>query len=232
MTIQLQSVLELTAVNGVKVLVYGNTGTGKTRLCATAPTPLILSAESGLLALRKVIKETGVDIHVIVIRCIQDLYDAYNQCLTQEYRGYYKTICLDSISEIAEAVLAAELPNHKDPRKAYGEMQTTMTNVIRMFRDLEGYNVYFSAKQAMVVDESTGGSVLGVSMPGRQLGPAIPYFFDEVFYSYTGRTPEGQPFFAMQTTGDNRVTAKDRSGMLDLAEQPDLTNIFNKILQG
>ena len=38
---------------GVKVLVYGAPGAGKTRLCATAPKPFILSAESGLLSLRK-----------------------------------------------------------------------------------------------------------------------------------------------------------------------------------
>ena len=38
---------------GVKVLTWAESGMGKTTLCATAPRPVILSAESGLLALNK-----------------------------------------------------------------------------------------------------------------------------------------------------------------------------------
>ena len=37
--------------SGVKVLVYGQAGSGKTTLIRTAPAPLILSAEAGLLSL-------------------------------------------------------------------------------------------------------------------------------------------------------------------------------------
>lgn len=37
---------------GVKMLVYGASGSGKTGLCATLPAPLIISAEGGLLRLR------------------------------------------------------------------------------------------------------------------------------------------------------------------------------------
>ena len=36
---------------GVKVLVYGHAGAGKTSLIRTAPNPVILSAEAGLLSL-------------------------------------------------------------------------------------------------------------------------------------------------------------------------------------
>lgn len=38
---------------GVKVLVYGQAGAGKTRLIQTLPTPVIISAEGGLLSLRE-----------------------------------------------------------------------------------------------------------------------------------------------------------------------------------
>ena len=39
--------------SGVKCVVYGPAGGGKTRLLATAPSPIILSAEKGLLSLKK-----------------------------------------------------------------------------------------------------------------------------------------------------------------------------------
>ena len=35
---------------GVKMLVYGESGMGKTMLTATLPRPLLISAESGLLS--------------------------------------------------------------------------------------------------------------------------------------------------------------------------------------
>ena len=52
--------------NCVKALVYGDAGAGKTKLCATAPTPVILSAESGLLSL------ADYEIPVIDISTAQD----------------------------------------------------------------------------------------------------------------------------------------------------------------
>ena len=50
MAINLKSTATI-ASSGVKVLVYGQAGSGKTTLIRTAPAPLILSAEAGLLSL-------------------------------------------------------------------------------------------------------------------------------------------------------------------------------------
>ena len=51
MAIKLVSTRDAAAIQGVKMLVSGPPGAGKTRLCATLPNPIILSAESGLLSL-------------------------------------------------------------------------------------------------------------------------------------------------------------------------------------
>ena len=56
---------------GVKTLVYGAAGTGKTTLIAGMPTPLILSAESGLLSLQ------GSDLAYIEVNSVGDLREAY-----------------------------------------------------------------------------------------------------------------------------------------------------------
>ena len=56
---------------GVKVLVYGKAGSGKTRRCATAQKPLIISEEAGLLSLRE------YDIPVIEIKSIIDRERAF-----------------------------------------------------------------------------------------------------------------------------------------------------------
>jgi hypothetical protein len=217
------STTDQATIHGVKVLVYSESGIGKTVLCSTAPTPLILSAESGLLSLRR------FKLPVIEIKTIQDLQEAHLFCANAKEAAGFETICLDSISEIAEVVLANAKPQVKDPRQAYGEMIEKMTMVIRAFRDLPGKNVYFSAKMEPMKDEMTGIIKYGPSMPGSKLGPQMPYFFDEVFRLAVGKGADGSLFRFLQTQPDLQYVAKDRSGSLAMYEQPDLTAVFRKI---
>lgn len=206
--------------NGIKVLVHGRPGVGKTTLCATAPNPIIISAESGLLSL------ADYKIPAIEIASIDDLYEAYDYVMTGEGNSY-ETICLDSVSEIAERILSDEKDNYKDGRKAYGEMQDRMEKLLRAFRDIPGRNVYFSCKQEKVQSD-TGALLLGPSMPGKNLSQGIGYFFDEEFCLAVGQDENGT-YRYLQTQPDAVVEAKDRSGKLDIIERPDLSYIFSKI---
>lgn len=211
------------AMNGIKVLVHGPAGIGKTRLCATAPDPIIISAEGGMLSLRH------EKIPVIEIGSVEELEEARLWFVTSPHAKQFKTICIDSVTEIAEKVLANAKRQVKDPRQAYGELIDKMTATVKAFRDLDGFNVYMSAKQESVKDELSGMMLFSVSMPGKTMGPAMPYLFDEVFAFRQGRTPQGVEFRYLQTSRDLQYEAKDRSGSLDLMEEPNLTKIFNKI---
>ena len=148
------------AANGIKILVYGAPGAGKTRLCATAPNPIILSAESGLLSVR------NSNLDYIPISTIDDLYEAYDFCTGSEEMAKYDTICLDSVSEIAEQVLANERSASKDGRQAYGNLNERMNSLLRCFRDIPGKHVYFSAK--MEFDKGADGvAMFRPSLPGK-----------------------------------------------------------------
>lgn len=215
----------LATANGIKVLVYGQAGAGKTVLCATTPNhvkTIILSAEAGLLSI------AGADIAVIEIKSIQDLMDAYQWLTTTEQGLSYDWICLDSISEIGEVVLNAAKKAVKDPRQAYGEMQEKMEDTIRAFRDLPR-NVYFSAKMESYQDD-TGVVRYQPMLPGRRLPQAIPYFFDEVFFLRVEKDAEGRQIRYLQTAPDIKYHAKDRSGRLAERELPNLAHIANQIL--
>lgn len=211
------------ATQGVKILVYGLAGRGKTTLCATCPNPLILSAESGLLSL------ADFNLPYLEINTIQDLRDIYNWLRSsQEPRKQFQTICLDSISDIAETVLADKKAKVKDGRMAYGEMIDDMHKVIKQFRDLSGYNIYMSAKQERMKNEVTGVIMNVPMMPGAKLGQALPYFPDEVFQlDIEGTGPQSYRF--LRTQPDFMNDAKDRSGKLNPVEEPHLGKIINKI---
>ena len=54
---------------------------------------------------------------------MDDLNEAYDYLLNNEE---FKSVAIDSISEIAEVVLNHEKKINKDPRAAYGAMQEQM----------------------------------------------------------------------------------------------------------
>lgn len=208
---------------GIKLLVHGPSGAGKTVLCATtAASAIIISAEAGLLSLR------GHDIPVVDVKTLQDVYDAYEYVAEGDGK-VYDWVCLDSISEIAEVVLATEKKGSKDPRQAYGALADQMGDLIRAFRDLPGRNVYFSCKQERETDDK-GVTRYYPSLPGKRLTQGISYFFDEVFALHVEKDEAGASHRYLQTQRDYAYEAKDRSGALDLYEEPDLGKIAAKIM--
>jgi len=224
MAFKLTTTKEAAVLNGLKVLVYGGAGVGKTRLCSTASDALIISAESGLLSLAE------FDIPVVEIYSIEDLEVAYQYVTESEEGKAFSWICLDSITEIAEQCLANEKEKSKDPRKAYGELSDRMTEILKAFRDLPGRNVYMSCKALTVKDEDLKMMVHSPMMPGQKLGQALPYLFDEVFALRAEKNLESGDLERMlQTAACQNWQAKDRSGRLDEFEEPNLDAILAKI---
>jgi hypothetical protein len=224
MAIRLTTTAQALADQGLKVLVHGPAGTGKTTLCATTGgTPVIISAEAGLLSLRH------CAIPVIEVKSLDDVTEAYRFVTESAEASAFDWICLDSISEIAEVCLDAAKKANKDPRAAYGLLQEQMGGLIRAFRDLPQRNVYFSCKQERKEDQITGAQLYFPSLPGAKLGQGIGYFFDEVFALRVDRDAEGNVTRWLQTGRDFQYEAKDRSGALAMFEAPDLSLIAQKI---
>lgn len=223
MAIQLKSTKDA-ALDGIKILVHGPAGAGKTSLCATTGEPtIIISAESGLLSIR------NYDIPVIEVKSLDQLYEAYDFVVNTPEGQAFKWICLDSISEIAEVVLNHEKKVAKDPRQAYGALAEKMTDLIRAFRDLPGRNVYFSCKQERAKDDQSGAMLYFPAMPGNLLKQGVGYFFDEVMALRVEKDADGNPTRWLQTSRDYNYEAKDRSGALEMFEFPDLAAIAAKI---
>jgi phage nucleotide-binding protein len=210
------------AANGVKLLVYGQAGAGKTTLVKTLPKVIVLSAEGGLLSIQ------DADLPYIEIASMDDLREAYTWLTESPEAAGFESVALDSISEIAEVCLNTEKKSNKDPRAAYGAMQEQMADIIRAFRDLPGKNVYMSAKLEKTQDEM-GRMLYAPSMPGNKTGQSLPYFFDLVMALRVERDAEGVTQRALMCDSDGLWLAKDRSGKLSGWEAPDLGAIIAKI---
>lgn len=209
---------------GIKAAVYGRSGSGKTHLITTCPAPLLLAAEPGVLTLR------NFNIPGIRIQTVNDLADALEWLRYAAEAQQFQTIYIDSVTEVAEVVLANAKMLNTDPRKAYGELIEKMVMTIKAYRDLPGKHVVMTFKQESAQDEVSKITSYGPAMPGAKLGPQIPYLFDEVFRLGIMKNEQGQDVRFIQTRPDIQYDAKDRSGVLDMYEPADLSVIFNKIL--
>lgn len=209
--------------HGIKVMVYGRAGMGKTQLCGTAPKPFIISAEAGLLTLR------NKAIPVITVGSFVEAWEAYTWAAQNAVKQGFLTVCVDSISEIAEKSLSAAKLKKNDPRAAYGDMAEETIKLVKAFRDLPGLNVVITCKETTKVDGLTNVMKAEPQTPGQQVGPALPYLFDEVFHAHKLLDNLNKEHHVLRTKAAFNADAKDRSGVLDEIEYPDLANIFHKI---
>jgi len=207
---------------GINILLYGQAGAGKTSCIPTLPSPIVLSAEGGLLSIQ------DADLPYIEVADMATLREAYAWLLKSDEAKIYESIAIDSISEIGEVVLAHEKKGAKDPRQAYGAMGDAMADIIRSFRDLPGKNVLMTAKMEKGADE-LGRISYSPSMPGNKLGQSLPYWFDEVLALRVERDKEGKPYRVIQTHSDGAWSAKDRSGKLAQFVEPNLGEIIQII---
>lgn len=238
MTLQFTTSNTHTEDQGIKMGVYGLAGMGKTMLCATAPRPLVLAVEAGMLSLRtKNIERifgagvTGItyDVPAIIINDFNGLNEAFDFCEKNPAMSGIDTIILDSVSEIAEVVLNTAKRTVKDPRQAYGELSEKMETLIRGFIKLKKH-VVMNYKMETHKDTLTGVVRYGPMVPGQKLGSKIPYMYDELLRMGVNKTPQGQEYRFLQSQPDMQYEAKDRSGALAALEPPHLGHVFNKIL--
>ena len=221
--------------NRLKILVYGASGAGKTRLISTINEPvLIVSAEAGTLCLK------GHSIDVVDIQTddegallgkekrIKRLSDVYEYLQTTEAIKKYKWIALDSLTEIMQNLVEGlkAKPEFDDPKmtmRLWGEYADRAKAIIKSFRDLPQYNVIMTALDKTDKDEN-GIRYQAIDVQG-SIGERLPSYFDEVFYLYVDA--EGKR--SLITSQTDKLRVKDRSGMLNKIEEANLTSVIKKI---
>jgi hypothetical protein len=227
---------DMTSPN-LNVLVYAPPGNGKTRLMGTMAKvckPLILSAESGLLSLKKLSKELNYNFDYFPITNFGDLETAYKY-LAFGNKEKFTGVGMDSITEIQkvcmDAILAAE-GRDKAMIQDWGTLNQKMVSLIRAYRDLD-MHFMGTCLSDRDKDEETG-QIMTMPYVQGALQKTIDGYFDEVFYLHAKDIKQADNSVKttrwLQTQGTNNIRAKDRSGVLNREEPADFKVIYDKII--
>lgn len=193
--------------DGVKILIHGCSGVGKTSLLGTLEgKTLVLSAESGLLVLK------DKDLDVIDINDIDKLGEVYVAIANGEL--VYDNIALDSLTEIGEMITSSldKDDYYGDPSNTFPywkEYSKRIMNIAKKFRDLKGSNLVLLALTEAV--ESNGSVKYLPMIPAKKAQAKLVSLYDEVYYYAFDK--DGNR--VLHTVGTSIYEAKSRGGVAE-----------------
>lgn len=212
------------ATSGAKALVYGAPGTGKTPLCNTAPRPLLLSCEPGLLSMR------GSNVPTFVAPTPKHIDDFFLWLLKSNEVKNFDTICVDSLSEMASIYLREFLSkssssgNKAHGQLAYGKMADAVLPHLNNLFHMPNKHTYLICKQETVEGMNRP------SFPGKFLATYVPHLYDIILHLAVHNIPNVGQHKALRTAASFDTVARDRSGKLNEFEPCDLTAMFKKVM--
>lgn len=215
---------------GTKAVLYSGPGMGKTPLVLTAESPVICFTEPGFLSVRK---SQGPAYPAFTYKAIKEFW---LWAIESQEARQFGTFCCDSISQMAEIILAEEFEAqatgkskvNKDPRAAYGEMSKKVIEIMTWIYFAPNFDALLIAKEGQ--REIDGIQKASPYFPGQDLNIKIPHLFDSVWRIENTSTPTGTQR-VIRTSASFTAFARDRSGNLAELEPCDIKYLFIKTKQ-
>ncbi len=220
----------------LRVLLYGNMGSGKTHLLGTFPGLFIIDSDHGLLTLKRM----GVHYQRFPLgpmdTCFKTVWDILLSIKAKkgpfapgEKWGDIQTLAIDSSTKLSKFILDESMrSSNKNPMddKAdftdWGRVRSRLENIGRQTQVLP-CNVVVTAMAQVEKNEVTGAFVGGPMLDGKYRD-IIGGDFDEVYYleAVAGKTPTYRCHFRKTQWYD----AKSRLGLVEPMDDPSYEKII------
>lgn len=208
---------------GVKAVIYGGPGSGKTPIINTAPRPVLLACEPGLLSMRNSNVPTWTGFTAAHIDEFFEWFFKSNETKN------FDTLGLDSTSQMCEIYIKHFYKPGKHGLQIYGEMATkVMEHLDKLF--------YFPQKHTYLIAKETFNDINGIQtkipyFPGKELPVKVPHLYDEVLHLAKVPIPGVGEKIAFRCRPSFGVMARDRTDSLNEFEPPDFAAIVAKCMK-
>ncbi len=240
----------------IRAILYGDSGAGKTTSLKTLPLPgtLLAVCERDTLPLRNenypvVYLENWLDVQALYLALTGQ--DTGNKALADLVTGK-RILVIESLNEIADLcmthILTVDRPNmvkdrtkneRTSPKGVYEDAMTIedwgtfgrrMLNLISVFCHLP-IHVIFTCIAAWPKGADGNDAERHLGIPGKMVPMGCPKLFGLVLYMHAMETEDpNEDRRVWRTFNDDKIYAKDSTGILDRFEEPDWTKLFTKIL--
>lgn len=195
-------------------ITYGKKGVGKTSFAATAArvpelSPVIvLAVEDGTSVLdRDYHDDPNLDVVYVEdwptgAAVIEALADNPTK---------YKTVVVDTVSELQEHM---KIYTNEVGYGLWAYIADNSINVVKMLHRSKHVNVIFLTHAEKLKDEDSGKVLMSPYFLGNKTIEQALKPIDLMFYLALGKDEQGQPVHVLQTKGDGKIDASDRSGAL------------------
>lgn len=207
---------------GVKAVIYGPPGTGKTPIFNTAPRPVLLACEPGLLSMR------GSNIPTWTAYTPARIDEFFKWFFSSNETKNFDTLGVDSVSHMCNIYLEDALKNNAHGLKAYGVMYDKVMPHLSRLYFAEQKHTYLICKQEIINDN--GVSTRRPYFPGKALPIDVPHMYDEILHLAKVAIPGVGERVAFRCNGTIDITARDRTGKLSEFEPPDFTALVRKCM--
>lgn len=229
-------------VGKLNMLIYGEAGVGKTWLAGSASrvpamrNVLYVDAEAGKTTLRE-----HPDVEILPAKRWEDYVNIYAALKAGGHN--YKTVVLDSLSEILEQCKDQVMVEMKaDPEnesrdedvpsiREWGKLQIRMLRLIRLYRDLPMHVIYIAHAERV---QLKGGKTKWMPLLNGKLQMKVPQIPDVVLYMYNQEV-DGEQKRLMLTGQTDIAVAKVRGakmpqviGVDEVVTMQSILNYYNK----
>lgn len=219
---------------GVKAVIYGKAGAAKTPIALnTAPKPLLLLSEPGLLSVKKSTAAT---------------FPAFNPARVDEFFAWwlgsreadrFDSLIWDSVSQSAERKVEEELGvgskagNEAHGMRAYGNMSRWMMGHLGKLYFQPNKHIFLICKMQNL--EVNGMIYRRPYFPGKELPVRVPHLFDYILelgdFNVPGVTPSPTKAFRTKEAYDAMARARsDDPAKWAEYEPPNLTKFIAKAM--
>lgn len=213
----LKAAHEFAQLFGAKCIVYGPPGGGKTPIINSAPRPVLLATEPGLLSMRNSKVPTWI---------------APNKARIDEFFKWFEnssevknfdTLAIDSTSQMCDICLSESKKAHGLAQ--YGEMADYIYPYLERLYFMREKHMYLIAKEEVQSDGKRRPYY-----PGRYLPTQIPHKYDCILRLAKVPIPNVGEQIAFQCNGSIDVVARNRTGTLNDFEPPDFGALVRKVM--